>query len=123
MQNALKVLIADDDAELLSALESDVIELGYEVLTAENGVEAPDISGKCKLDIILSDLNMPKMSGTTLLLELRNAGFYHPFIVPSGLGTREEMKVKLGVDEVDVAGHVEEVVYALAAMRSFRRPR
>ncbi|MBC7659993.1 MAG: response regulator [Chitinophagaceae bacterium] len=91
MSEVLKVLIVEDDVDLRTALESDVMELGFEVVSAGNGLEALVVFRTTKIDIILSDLNMPKMSGVTLLAELRQLGYYHPFIVLSGYGTREEV--------------------------------
>ena len=67
---AYKILIIDDDMELLKMLKKYLEIKKYEIMTAENGVEGLH---KIKLqpDIILLDVNMPKMSGLELLKELQ----------------------------------------------------
>ncbi|MES2746334.1 MAG: response regulator [Bdellovibrionota bacterium] len=84
------VLIVDDERDLLEVLRSDVAEMGYQTLTAENGQEALAMVAQHPIDIILSDINMPKLTGIEFLALLRKKGFQHPFIVLSGYGTREE---------------------------------
>jgi len=67
MPRPTKILIVDDEANLLQAL-SDVLEKkGYSVATAQNGLEA---LGKLKeryFNIAIVDLKMPKMGGMELL--------------------------------------------------------
>ena len=64
-----KILIIDDDAELLKMLKSYFEIKKYEIITAKNGVEG---LSKMRLqpDLILLDVNMPGMTG------LRYAGGY-----------------------------------------------
>lgn len=90
MNKFATVLIVDDEHDLLEVLRSDVSEMGYQTLTASNGVEALEAVEKNHVDIILSDLNMPRLSGAELLAQLRKKGFQNPFIVLSGYGTRDE---------------------------------
>jgi CheY-like chemotaxis protein len=62
-----RLLIADDDPAVLSALEEFFLDRGYAVRTATNGFEAlAEIHDRIP-DILLSDLNMPRMSGFDLL--------------------------------------------------------
>ena len=49
--NPLKILLADDDAEMLSLISSLLSEAGYDVITAEDGIEALE---KAKTDILIS---------------------------------------------------------------------
>lgn len=66
-----KILIIDDDAELLKMLKSYLERKKYEVITAENGVE-----GLSKMalqpDIILLDVNMPRMDGIEVCQRIRD---------------------------------------------------
>jgi signal transduction histidine kinase len=62
MSNAT-ILVVEDDAALLEGL-SDMLELsGYEVLTARNGVEGLATLEQRLPDLIVSDINMPRMDG------------------------------------------------------------
>lgn len=66
-----KVLIVDDDIELLKMLKSYFEIKGYQVITAKNGIEAFE---KITLtpDIILLDVNMPKMDGIEVCRQIRD---------------------------------------------------
>ncbi len=90
MNSAFKVLIVDDDPDLLEAMRRDITEMGYDTISANHGKEAMEIIKATPIHIVVSDLNMPHLSGVQLLKELRRNGFYHPFIVLSGYGTRDE---------------------------------
>jgi len=53
-----------DDEPLLREITKVVLEgIGYEVLTASNGLEGLDALSNFPPDVIISDLNMPRMSG------------------------------------------------------------
>ena len=61
------VLIVDDQDSIRDALSKILIKEGYEVLLAGEGDEALEILRKKKVNVILSDLKMPKMDGVQLL--------------------------------------------------------
>jgi len=69
--NLIKVLIADDEDVVLEIMARKIASQGYEVITAKDGQEAWNkiISGVP--DIIILDLNMPKMDGWAVLSQLR----------------------------------------------------
>jgi two-component system response regulator HydG len=62
-----RVLIVDDEAELLRAMARILKARGFEVESANNGMEALEILGKHTFDVMLVDLVMPGMSGLELL--------------------------------------------------------
>ncbi len=61
------ILIVDDQDSIRDALSKMLIKEGYEVLLAGEGDEALEILRKKKVNVILSDLKMPKMDGVQLL--------------------------------------------------------
>jgi CheY-like chemotaxis protein len=61
------MLIAEDDPAVLTVLKEFFLDRGYDVRTATNGFEALAEIHECLPDILLSDLNMPGMSGFDLL--------------------------------------------------------
>jgi DNA-binding response OmpR family regulator len=67
-----KVLIVEDDASLLKALESGLSGNDFEVLTASNGEEGLRSAEEQRPNLILLDLIMPKMDGITMLKKLRS---------------------------------------------------
>ncbi|SEK90286.1 hypothetical protein SAMN04487910_1432 [Aquimarina amphilecti] len=81
-----KVLIVDDDLSQLD-LTSEVVSLiGLSYDIAENGVDALELLNKKTYDLILTDIQMPKMDGFGLLKEIQNNSYYKdlPIIALSG---------------------------------------
>jgi two-component system cell cycle sensor histidine kinase/response regulator CckA len=68
-----RVLIVDDDIELLLLYESLLQAHDYQTTTAENGVQALECLRKLEVDAILCDLDMPEMSGDLLYTEVGRA--------------------------------------------------
>jgi CheY-like chemotaxis protein len=58
-----KILLADDDDEVLAALSSVLSSEGYEVIVAKNGREAIEHFREQHIDVALLDLNMPVKGG------------------------------------------------------------
>ena len=69
---AKRILIVDDEPDIVTFLSAVLEENGYSSLSAKDGVEGLDVVRKEKPDLILLDLMMPKKSGITLFQELRN---------------------------------------------------
>ena len=67
----IKILIADDEDVVLEIMARKIASQDYEVITAKDGQEAWDKIVSDIPDIIILDLNMPKMSGWALLSRLR----------------------------------------------------
>lgn len=83
------ILIADDEKYILSGLSEAFSLEGYNVLTASDGLEAWNIINKNDVDIVLTDLRMPKMTGEELIRKVRASFPKLPVIVLTGHGTIE----------------------------------
>jgi len=68
---AHKLLLVDDDSEIIDALKPRLLREGYDVFTAFDGEEALRMVKECNPDIILLDLLMPKLNGFDVLKEIR----------------------------------------------------
>jgi len=66
-----QVLVVDDNPTIRTCLTQLLESVGYDVATAVDGVEALLSINESAPDIIISDLNMPGMSGVDLLSEIR----------------------------------------------------
>jgi CheY-like chemotaxis protein len=71
MQNKIRLLIVDDDAMLRQSLSNIFSQLGYGVTSASDGFSALLQMQEQRPDVLLSDLNMPGMSGFELLSVVR----------------------------------------------------
>lgn len=74
------LLIVDDEAEIREIIEINVSAMGFTVLEAGDGEQALEILKTHKVDVVVSDLMMPRMSGISLLTDMREIGFIQPFI-------------------------------------------
>jgi CheY-like chemotaxis protein len=66
-----RVLIVDDEVHIIHVVSIKLRNNGYEVISADNGAEAYELACKEKPDIIVSDFQMPVMSGLELVEKLR----------------------------------------------------
>jgi len=66
-----KVLVADDEIHIVHVVAIKLRNSGYEVISAENGAEAFELACSEKPDIIVTDLQMPVMTGMELVEKLR----------------------------------------------------
>lgn len=65
-------LVVDDSASMRQLISFAIQDAGYAVLLAENGKDALDKLGTEKIDMVITDLNMPDMDGIELITQLRN---------------------------------------------------
>ncbi len=66
-----KILIVDDEPDVLSYLEMLLQDCGYETLTARNGNEALEILREERPDLVTLDISMPEASGTRFYKEVK----------------------------------------------------
>lgn len=81
----MKILVVDDDAmagEMTAAVLEDA---GHAILLAENGMDAIEkLEAEPDIALVVSDMNMPLVSGIDLFRTLRDQGVDIPFILLSG---------------------------------------
>ncbi len=68
---ASKVLVADDEIHIIHVVAIKLRNNGYEVIAANNGAEAFDLACREKPDIVVTDYQMPVMTGLELVAKLR----------------------------------------------------
>ncbi len=67
-----KILVADDESHILHVVSLKLRNAGYGVITAQDGREAFELAQNDKPDLLITDLNMPQMSGIELLTAMRS---------------------------------------------------
>jgi two-component system chemotaxis response regulator CheY len=88
----MKILIVDDSRVMRSIVTRTLRQAGYDdhdVVQAGNGVEALEVMADEDPDLVLSDWNMPEMSGIELLRTLRGQGDSTPFGFVTSEGSAE----------------------------------
>ena len=91
----IKVLLADDEKDIVDLVKVSLIKEDYEVITAEDGQEALDKIRLEDPDIILLDLTMPKKGGFDVLKEVREnptTDKWQPIIIVSASGELDDIQ-------------------------------
>ena len=84
------ILIVDDEKNYLLVLKELLGEEGYEVITAQSVSEALGIFQETELDLVITDMKMPGMSGMALLSALKEKDLHLPVIMMTAYGTVEK---------------------------------
>lgn len=100
----MNILVVDDKKEGRYMLESLLKGSGHKVVCAENGIEALDMLRRNSVDIIISDILMPKMDGFAFCRECKSDDSFEkiPFIFYTATYTDkkdEEFALSLGAEK------------------------
>ena len=113
------IMVVEDDAELRDLFCAVLTERGYQPLPASDGMEALDILEHSYVDLIISDIMMPKMDGFTLTEQLRNANYDMPILIITALDGLEDKRrgFRAGTDDYMVKPiDVNEMVWRVEAL-------
>ena len=121
---ATTILVVDDERESAQMLSRFFEASGYEVLSASEGVEALRLAKENRVDLMITDLKMPRMDGITLLKEMQTVSPQTVGIVVTGFATVdtavEAMKVG-AFDYVSKPFQLEEIRLAVQRALDHRR--
>ena len=67
-----RILLVDDEVDILEFVRYNLVREGYEVFTAENGAEALKVAAECRPHLILLDMMMPVMDGVEAARAIRD---------------------------------------------------
>jgi len=84
-----RILVVDDEESIREFLEIMLKKEGYEVTTAEDGAKAKEILTKKSFDMVISDLQMPNMTGIELLRHVKESYPDLVFMMITAFGTTE----------------------------------
>lgn len=115
-QDTSTILIVDDDSNVLEVLEARLLSAGFRIYKAENGPDAVQLIKDNKIDLMISDMKMPGMSGMEVLTKARSLQPGLPIIFLTAYGTIPDAvkAVKAGaVDYLAKPFDGRELVYKL----------
>ncbi len=123
----MRLLLAEDDVDLVVILKKELQIAGYAVDVANNGVEAEYLGNEMIYDVAVLDLGLPQRNGLTVLKNWRSAGNHLPVIVLTARNAWHERVdgFKMGADDyLGKPFHIEELQARITALlhRSSQRP-
>lgn len=93
-----RLLVVDDEISIREVTSAMLAELGYEVLTAEDGQQALELLPLFRPDLVITDLRMPRLSGFELLEIMRERFPGLPVIAVSGEFSGDELPPSIAAD-------------------------
>jgi PleD family two-component response regulator len=87
----VRILLAEDEEDIIKILEKRLVAAGYDVIKTRDGIEALEGAFKEKPDLIITDVTMPKMDGFELTKQLRSR--LETAIIPIVMLTARQDKV------------------------------
>lgn len=101
MNNHERILVVDDSPETLELVQRNLAPEGYEIVTAAGVEEALDVLRDLPLDLVITDMKMPRVSGLDLIRHIRENFRNTEVIMITGYASIEGAvtAVKLGAEE------------------------
>ena len=96
-----KVLIVDDERDVLDLCKRILSTQGYQVTTVNDGYEAIEAANKEKFNLLLTDIKMPGMTGLEIAQKLKEADPEIICVTMTGFATMDSaiQALSLGIDE------------------------
>jgi two-component system chemotaxis response regulator CheY len=94
----LTILVAEDDLLTRMTLERSVVQWGYQLISAIDGVSARELLRTRKIDVCLLDWDLPKLSGIELCQWLRTIGANQPPYVVLIAGNEQPADIQKGYE-------------------------
>jgi len=86
MEPKYRILVVDDEEFMLYSLSKLLGLMGFETVTAGNGSAALNVLDSDSIDLVITDVNMPGMSGIELLKKIKQKNHEMPVIIITGFG-------------------------------------
>ncbi len=117
-----KLLLVDDEEGIRKVLDISLSDMGYEVLTAENGEEALSVFRAENPPIVLTDIKMPGIDGISLLQKIKNESPETEVIMITGHGDMELAIKSLKLEATDfVTKPIHNDILEIALKRAHER--
>lgn len=97
------ILIVEDDPLSLEVMKEILEDYFQDIYTAGDGLEALEVFEKNSIDVILCDINMPRMDGLETIKNIRKSNYTVPIIIISALSDRDLL---LKASNLNIQGYV-----------------
>jgi DNA-binding response OmpR family regulator len=119
-----RILLVEDDEHLQFLIKEELAEVGYEVMTASDGVEAMSMlqaEGVLSPDLIILDIRMPRMDGFETMGHLLKSKIDSPIIIHSAYSGYKNHPLTMAADAYIVKSHnfseLKETIRELLGLR------
>ena len=116
-----KILVCDDDKEIVEAIEIYLTQDGHQVLEAYDGIEAVEILKKESVDLLIMDIMMPIKTGIEALREIRSTGNTTHVIMLTAMAEIDDRVTGLDAGADDYLTKPMSLKELLARLRSLER--
>jgi len=125
-----RVLVVDDEIHIVHVVAIKLRNNGYEVIPAENGAKAFELAREEKPDIIVTDFQMPVMTGLQLVEKLRQCEQTRDIpvimLTARGFAVEDKEKEELQISELlskpfspkELLRSIDDILYQRAVMRN-----
>lgn len=110
------ILVIDDDTIVLEIIVEILLRSGYQVLSALNGEEGIRLLSDSQTNLIITDINMPKMDGNAVAEYIRGSSTLKDIPIIAITGTSWEIKEELFDDILKKPFGVEQLLNAVESL-------
>jgi len=103
----LRILYVEDEPLTREVMTYKISEINDNLLVAKNGNEALKIFSENKIDLLITDLEMPKLSGLELIKEIRQKNYTLPIIVFTAYTNKEYL---MPCANLNIQGYIEKPI-------------
>jgi len=116
------ILLVDDEADIREVLKISLSDIGYEVLTAENGANALNIFKNTDIPVVITDIKMPGIDGIELLRKIKRENPDTEVIMLTGHGDLDLAIKSLKYEATDfITKPIDDEALEIALKRAFER--
>ena len=96
----LRILVVDDNLDVVNSLVMLLEAFSYDVLTANDGLQAIEVATHFRPDVVLLDIGMPKLDGYEVCSHIREQswGMDIKILAMSGMGQNDDLGKSIGSD-------------------------